>query len=473
MPKVDLIDPAGGLGVANDPVRDSTASSGVSNDMADEFALALLNRTNPERGDLSDAEIVDVPIAPEVASAARPKLDWYHPDEVRKRSAGKSVVFLSAYGAGRYHGEYSPGLSKTEAKQAADAFYQGVREGSKDPGYAISYEWDREITSEGLKEAPGPETPTERTATTMDGKGGRDSKFAVIALGGAALLGIVAAAFSARSSGKKTAAKVPQPPASPPVPTGFVPPAAPPVTQPPHSAPPARTSPAEPQPEYTPTPTNRPVSSPPIVFNPTVLFDFGADDFNQNRNTGIVPPDDTGVAVTRLITFGPGEYDSATGILNRTNRTLSSGELQRLEAAGLNVPPRSGSGSTGYLQPGDALVPDLTPEQYSTMWLESYNAGYKYGARLKKADAANKVVSLAHIDGQRAGFLGLAPSPPAAEPGRTEYLQGYELGKVTDKEAGGAALVKAEASAWGSWDAVRGVPARSGPPAHHVSAANA
>lgn len=439
--------------------------------MADEFALVLPSRSSPQNSAHPEAAIIDVPMdldSSKTSRSLKPDIE-----AMRKRTEGKSLAVLDAYYRGHNSGTHAPG-SVAEAKEAARAFYQGRRDVETGRPHRYLTEWA--ITFDGIEktgedEPDGPKVASLNMGTRQEGNLG--ATVALIAVGGAALLGLAAAAFSARSSGKKTAAKVPQPPASPPVPTGFVPPAVPPATQPPQSTPPARTSTAEPPREYTPTPTNRPLSSPPIVFNPTALFDFGADDFNQNRNTGIVPPDDTGVAVTRLITFGPGEYDSATGILNRTNRTLSSGELQRLEAAGLNVPPPSGSGSTGYLQPGDALVPDLTPEQYSTMWLESYNAGYKYGARLKKADAANKVVSLAHIDGQRAGFLGLAASPPAAEPGRTEYLQGYELGKVTDKEAGGAALVKAEASAWGSWDAVRGVPARSGPPAHHVSAANA
>lgn len=329
----------------------------------------------------------------------------------------------------------------------------------------------------------------EQVALVMPSRGGTQSgaqgtKIALAVFGGTALAAITFATFSARSSGKRTAAKIPQPTTSPPV-----------------SGSPVPVAPAQSAPETAPE-SRRPLPIPPrpatagtsLVIAPQISIPAQAPPADgswviseldgliwlpnerepgRHANTGIVPPVETGVAVTRHYPIGPGEYDPSTGILNRTDRSLYSSELQRVEAAGLNVPPPSDPGNASYLQPGDPLVPDLSPEQYSTMWLNSYNEGYKYGARLKPADAGNKIVSLAHIDGQRAGFLGLAASPPAAEPGRTEYLQGYELGRVTDKQAGGVALVKAEASAWGSWDAVRGVPARSGPPAHHVSAASA
>lgn len=247
----------------------------------------------------------------------------------------------------------------------------------------------------------------------------------LLATTGLTLFGVAAAAFAARASGKKQATRRrPEPPLTP------EPPAKPTDTRTSATPPSAPPPPATPIREFSePLPTRRnptPQTPPTFVFSPQIWLNEMLDrgELSQEPtlgNTGIVGPN---------FRFRP-------------------------------EPARPGPLS-GDADPGDALVLDLTPQQYSDAWLKAYREGYAYGKTLKPSQASTKIVSLAHFAGMRAGALGQASNPPAAGPDRRDYLQGYDLGKATDR-AQFIEIMRGEASALGSLDAVRGLAQRAAP----------
>ena len=269
--------------------------------------------------------------------------------------------------------------------------------------------------------------------------GRRGNSVLLLTLGGLTASGLLIAMLAARSSGKKLAQRVPKPSTQPPrapipapadVPLGApwkVPTPAPVTTPPPLRV----SSPPPPIPEP-PRQTQAPGTS--VIFAPhVVLSGWGA-----------------GMDAPSLGELWAQPEPERPPLLTPSNTGIVGPAVEPYKPL------------TGDAAPGDPLVPDLQPAQYTDAWLRAYTEGYTYGKTLKPAEAHRKIVSLAFFKGQRAGALGFASEPPAAGPDRKDYLDGYALGRETDKTQL-LEIVRGEASAMGSFDAVRGLTPRTEP----------
>ena len=293
--------------------------------------------------------------------------------------------------------------------------------------------------------------------------GRRGNGVLLLTVGGLTASGLLIAALVARTSGKKQVQRAPRPSSEPreapnpapadvplgapwkvptPVPVNTTPP--PGVINPPKSAPqealpnsPGRLIGSE---KYTPVGPAMPDRSPPsavpgksLIIAPHIVFS-GWGSGTESPSLGDLWPQPE-----------PPSPPMSTG-----NTGIVGPAVERSKPL------------TNDAAPGDPLVPDLQPAQYTDAWLRAYTEGYAYGKTLKPAEAHRKIVSLAFFKGQRAGALGLVSDPPAAGPDRKDYLDGYALGRETDK-AQLLEIVRGEASAMGSFDAVRGLTPRTQP----------
>lgn len=265
--------------------------------------------------------------------------------------------------------------------------------------------------------------PTEKYDVTQRRPSGRSGGGILLAFSGLALVGLTAAAFAATASGKKQRVRrrrdlplTPEPPRK-------------------EAAPPPSPGPARPADSKPPAPTTEIPTSlftdRPVVFAPRIFMN-DMPDWVENwgdQSAQTAPPRNTGIV-------GPN--------------------------VGFPPEPAQPGPLTGDAEPGDPLVPNMTPAQYSDAWLAAYRQGYAYGKTLKPSQANTKIVSLATFAGMRAGALGQPSKPPAAGPDRRDYLQGYDQGKAID-QAQLIEIMRGEASALGSLDAVRGLAQRTAP----------
>lgn len=115
----------------------------------------------------------------------------------------------------------------------------------------------------------------------------------------------------------------------------------------------------------------------------------------------------------------------------------------------------------------DPLLPAVSRADFATLWADAYNSGFSYGLTLAPKDAQTKITPQRIFDGMRHALLQYSRSIP--EPGRVLSAQerenwrlydaGYAQGQAMSASAAGE-VVKGEASALGSRDAVAGRPNR-------------
>ena len=115
----------------------------------------------------------------------------------------------------------------------------------------------------------------------------------------------------------------------------------------------------------------------------------------------------------------------------------------------------------------DPLLPTLSRADFAALWADAYTAGYTYGLSLSPQDAQTKITPQRMFDGMRHALMQYSRAIP--EPGRTLsaqeredwrlYNEGYAQGQAMSASAAGE-VVKGEASALGSRDAVAGRPSR-------------
>lgn len=115
----------------------------------------------------------------------------------------------------------------------------------------------------------------------------------------------------------------------------------------------------------------------------------------------------------------------------------------------------------------DPLLPTVSRADFATLWADAYNSGFSYGLTLSPQDAQTKITPQRIFDGMRHALLQYSRAIP--EPGRVLsaqeregwrlYDQGYAQGQAMSASAAGE-VVKGEASALGSRDAVAGRPSR-------------
>ena len=115
----------------------------------------------------------------------------------------------------------------------------------------------------------------------------------------------------------------------------------------------------------------------------------------------------------------------------------------------------------------DSLLPALSRADFAALWANAYNEGFAYGLTLSPKDAQTKITPQRIFDGMRHALLRYSHAIP--EPGRTLsaqeredwrlYNDGYAQGQAMPTSAA-PEVVKGEASALGSRDALAGRPNR-------------
>lgn len=116
----------------------------------------------------------------------------------------------------------------------------------------------------------------------------------------------------------------------------------------------------------------------------------------------------------------------------------------------------------------EPLLPTMSRADFAAVWADAYDNGYAYGRTLSPKDAATKIPSQRVFDGMRHALMRYSRAIP--EPGQAlsaqdredwkRYDDGYAQGLTMDASAA-PEVVKGEASALGSRDAVADRPSRT------------